>query len=220
MPARINPRDWDHLFRPNTPRRGGPLWAFANVLIASIIIGVFIVGITFAIQYNAERLATLQATQVAQATSQAQTAVTTQTAEAGQGDPATAPSPLLDGAVGVSTVIGNGGNVRSQPDLSPETVLGQVCPGDEVAILEQQSPAGALWYRVRVIAVAANPTCQPAQPFPVGREGWVNSTLLNPPSPVPANGATPPGGATDLPTPLDGLALHATPAFTSSLRPG
>lgn len=189
MPARMNPRDWDRLFRPNTPRRGGPLWAFTNVLIVGIIIGVFVFGLRFALQYNTERVELLQATQVAQSTAQAATAVATQTAEAGLNATAVAAeseqATLFAGASGMGNVIGNGGNLRSEPVIAPETVLGQVCPGDEVALLEEQSVGTAPWYRIRVVELSTAPECQPARRIPVGNEGWISSTLIGSLRPVP-----------------------------------
>jgi len=186
LPARTNPRDWDRLFRSNAPRRGGPIWAFANVLIAGIIIGVFVFGLRFALQYNTERVEMLQATQVAQSTAQAATAVATQTAEAGLSATAQAEqTTLFAGASGVGNVVGNGGNLRSEPVIAPETVLGQVCPGDQVAILEERSVGTAPWYRIRLVELATAPNCQPARRIPVGNEGWISSTLISSPGPVP-----------------------------------
>jgi endonuclease YncB( thermonuclease family) len=65
----------------------------------------------------------------------------------------------------------NGGNMRSEPRVAPDTVIGQICPGDQVAILEEQ----AGWLHFRLTTPAAE--CHPDH---VARstEGWASATLL------------------------------------------
>jgi hypothetical protein len=69
----------------------------------------------------------------------------------------------------------HGGNLRQSPQVAPANVIGQVCPGDQVALLDR--PASPGWLAVR-IAVRA-PDCDPTH-VPAGTEGWVSSTLLGP----------------------------------------
>ncbi|NJO06777.1 MAG: SH3 domain-containing protein [Chloroflexaceae bacterium] len=52
--------------------------------------------------------------------------------------------------------ISNGGNLRSEPRIAAENVLAQVCPGDEVEVLEQQERDDIGWVRVRVLLRAAD----------------------------------------------------------------
>jgi hypothetical protein len=97
----------------------------------------------------------------------------------------TAQEPPPDAPVGTVT---NGGNMRSEPRIAPETVIAQVCPSDQVEFLEQQGG----WYRIRVYATAADCVANRAA---AGTEGWVSATLLSQPSAaVPADGAQPGGG--------------------------
>jgi TolB protein len=79
------------------------------------------------------------------------------------------PAPL-------EAVVANGGNFRSEPRIAPETVLGQVCPGDSVKLLEQQDVAGMTWHRVQVQEATAD--CV-ASHISEGEEGWVSSVLLD-----------------------------------------
>lgn len=71
--------------------------------------------------------------------------------------------------------VANGGNLRSAPQVAGANVLGQVCPGDQVVILER---AGAgRWARVRVVVAAL--ACDPAR-VSSGAEGWLSTSLLGP----------------------------------------
>ncbi len=72
-------------------------------------------------------------------------------------------------------VVSNGGNLRTEPHIVPETVIAQVCPGDEVAILERTELYGHLWLYVRMVQLAAD--CVPDRAV-VDTEGWVSSTLV------------------------------------------
>ena len=44
MPSKIRPDDWDRLFAPNAPRRGGPLRALLTILITVIVIALLGAG--------------------------------------------------------------------------------------------------------------------------------------------------------------------------------
>lgn len=87
------------------------------------------------------------------------------------------PAPAI---LGRGTVLA-GGNLRSEPRIAPETVIGQICPGDEVEFLEQRTTANQdTWYRIRVTVSAG--VCTP-QRVSVGSQGWASATLLSPPQP-------------------------------------
>jgi hypothetical protein len=72
--------------------------------------------------------------------------------------------------------VQNGGNLRSEPALAPETVIGQVCPGDLVVVQEERQVGDIRWNRVVVDQVGS--TCH-ANRVPAGTEGWISSVLLN-----------------------------------------
>ena len=78
-------------------------------------------------------------------------------------------------ATGEALQVLNGGNMRREPRVAASNVIGQVCPGDQVALLERA--AGGAWVRVRVVVAA--PACDPAR-VPSGAEGWLNASLLGP----------------------------------------
>lgn len=188
MPARINPHDWDRLFRANRPPRGGPMAALVNILIIGVILGIFAGGTTFAIQYSSERNSLLQATQSAQSTEQALSAVATdatQTSEALLQETASAvTASLYAEAIGAGRVI-NPGNLRTEPVVVPETVAGQICIGDTIAFLEQRPIGADIWYRIRIITTPD--ACTPER-VPSGTVGWASSTLLSGLEPVPTPG--------------------------------
>ena len=191
MPSKIRPRDWDYYFGTNAPRRGGPLRALSNVLIFGLVLALLGAGGLFA-----ARSFETQRTQVRQ-TSQAQALLNTQilatrtagaqsTAEAAIAaqaqQEATAiaapPTPAVP-LIGVGSVVA-GGNLRREPVVSPDTVLGLIYPGDEVAFLDQQNAGGGLWYLIRVTRVGPART---GDGVSEGTEGWASSTLLSPPAP-------------------------------------
>jgi len=89
----------------------------------------------------------------------------TATAQAGATVPATstpAPEPI-------GRVIGTA-NLRSEPRVAPETVLGVLEAGDRVVVLETQTVADQAWHRIslRETSGALVP----------GTEGWINGALL------------------------------------------
>jgi hypothetical protein len=81
----------------------------------------------------------------------------------------------VDSAPAQTAQVINGGNLRSEPRVVSTTVIGQVCPGDQVAVLATQGTGAARWERVRVTRVAQQ--CDPAR-VPAGAEGWLSTTLL------------------------------------------
>lgn len=100
--------------------------------------------------------------------------------------------PEADTAAPQSSVT-NGGNLRSEPLVAPETVLAQVCPGDTVLVLEQVTD----WARIRMIALAAD--CVPERAS-LNSEGWLSVSLLTPVTP-PAPTAPPAPPAPTAPPP-------------------
>ncbi len=202
MPPKADPRDWDRLFRPNAPRRGGPLRALANLLFVGAGVGIFVGGTFFALRYGLERtrdnnIATAQAVETNNAmvngtrtaaaairaatgtavAIRASTVVTATTAT--QSATTTTPTTVV-AIIGRSKVL-KGGNLRKSTVVSPATVIGQVCPGDSVEVLEQTTVGGARWYRLRVTQIVdvCTPTTPP-QRVPANSLGWISSSLLAP----------------------------------------
>ncbi len=71
--------------------------------------------------------------------------------------------------------VGNGGNLRSAPTLDPANVLAQVCPGDRVELLAEQSDANLRWLQVRVVATGTDCVSTRAA---VGSTGWLADSLI------------------------------------------
>jgi Tol biopolymer transport system component len=76
--------------------------------------------------------------------------------------------------------VRNVGNLRSEPRLDPATVIAQVCPGDQVTILERRAAEDTDWVRVRVTEPSAE-DCGPER-AEAGAEGWIVSTLVSAPT--------------------------------------
>lgn len=198
MPSKIRLDDWDRLFAPNAPRRGGPLRALGNVLVAFVLVGLIMTGASFvqgqreqqqaAAAATAEAFATnvapgLTATAGPTATAAVQLTATRfsiQTAQALGPQAATPAIPQASLGLGIVT---SGGNLRSEPRIADETVVGLIWPGDEVAFVEQRQVGGQLWFRIQVIQAAAE---RGGEGVPPGADGWASATLLSLPTPVPA----------------------------------
>lgn len=186
MPPTISPNDWDRLFRSNAPRRGGPLRALANLLLIGAVIILLGGGSFIALRFGFAR-AQQSAAQTAESSQTRVAAVmATQTAQATAATAAAAPTTLPatptagpEQRIGRSAVTA-GGNLRSQPVLAPETVIGQICVGDQVDVLEQRDAGGGTWYRIRLTQATAD--CS-AQRVTIGSLGWASSTLLAPVTP-------------------------------------
>jgi hypothetical protein len=189
VPSKIRPGDWDYFFGPKAPRRGGPLRALSNLLIFGVVLALLGVGGVFALRSYGEQQTRVQQTAVAVATNnvielQARTARALSTREARtavaaqqQSTAAAAATPTVVAALGVGAVVA-GGNLRSEPRVAPETVIGLIFPGDEVAFLEQQSTEAGPWFRIRITRAA------PARgdgAVAEGAEGWASASLLSPP---------------------------------------
>ncbi len=89
--------------------------------------------------------------------------------------PAPAATPPPAETILARRVVGNGGNLRSEPHVVDETVLAQVCPWDEVDILATLEVEGHSWVRVRVVTTPRD--CH-EQRAAAGSEGWISATLL------------------------------------------
>jgi DNA-binding transcriptional regulator YdaS (Cro superfamily) len=187
MPPRVDPRDWDRLFRRGVPQRGGPLRALGVLLIVGATLGLLGGGAIFALRFGVERTrlnnaatATAAVTATAQAIASAtEAAARTATAQAALAavTPTSVPEPTAV-IIGRGSVLA-GGNLRSEPVVVPETVIGQVCPGDQIDFLEERVVGeNARWFRIVLTQLAAD--CTPER-APLGREGWVSSTLLSAP---------------------------------------
>lgn len=187
MPLKTDPRDWDRLFRQNAPRRGGPLRALANVLIFGVVLAILGGGgVLAARQIDVARQAAAE-TAVVQATFVAETLLgytattVSRTAEAAAAATAAATPTVVTETVIGRSVVTNSGNIRNEPAVLPETVIGQVCTDDQVELLEERViDDGSLWYRIRLTSVAGSCT---EQRVSLGSIGWVSSTLLAPPTP-------------------------------------
>lgn len=173
MPLKTDPNDWERLFAPNAPRRGGPLQVLGYTLIALILLATIGIGTGFALMRRDEQAATA----IANATMAAATLQPQQTAEA-QAATATADAKK-NTVIGLGSVL-QGGNVRTEPRVAPETLKGLTWPGDEIAVLEQRDVDGLRWYRVRITRVAAN---RGGEGMPVNSEGWVAASLVSEISP-------------------------------------
>jgi hypothetical protein len=187
VPAKIHPGDWDRLFAPNAPRRGGPLRALVNVLITIIVITLLGAGGAFAIRYRNDQIASQIATATAIAPTRA--AIQTQTADAIANATATrvasrtatavAGQPTPEPMIGVGTVA-SGGNLRQEPPNG--AVIGLIWPGDEITFLQEQQVGGQTWFRIRLVQPAAN---RGGEGVAAGTVGWASATLLSPPTPAP-----------------------------------
>src|SRR3954471_9935190 len=71
VPSKIRPDDWDRLFAPNAPRRGGPLRALVTILITVAVIALLGVGTVYGLNYRQERFAQAAATAVVRAPTEA-----------------------------------------------------------------------------------------------------------------------------------------------------
>jgi micrococcal nuclease len=119
-------------------------------------------------------------------------ATPTATTVAVQTTPTTPPAPITPPAptpVPADRTIVNGGNLRSAPQLAPETVIGQVCPGDQVVTLETQGE----WVRVRLLTPAAD--CADTRAA-AGSDGWVSDALTVVQAPHTAGTPAMPAGLT------------------------
>lgn len=186
MPSKIDPNDWDRLFAPGAPKRGGPLRVIGTTLVGLTLLAAIAVGATLAIGYRDRQMsaAASAATAYAVTAGPGLTATTAAFAAAEDRRSTTAtaaalgilatPSPVP--GIG-SGIIARNGNLRSEPRIAPETVRGLVWVGDTVTILERQAVGEQTWYRIKIVIPAPNRAAEGAAE---GSEGWVSATLLTP----------------------------------------
>jgi Bacterial SH3 domain len=188
VPSKIRPDDWDRLFAPNAPRRGGPLRALVNVLIVIVFIAILSGSIIYVLRLRDQRTASFYATSTAVAptvaaqrtsTAVAQTQATA-TVVARRTATAVARTPTAVPALGIGTVA-NGGNLREQPGVAGKAI-GLIWPGDQITFLEQGTAGGQIWFRVRVTKVADN---RGGDGVNAGTVGWAAASLLSQPTPAP-----------------------------------
>jgi hypothetical protein len=162
MSQKLHSSDWDRLFDPDAPRRRGPIALFITVTLVFCFLGIVMVGSGFGArkydQYVQARALTATPLWKEYFVQQTATAQAQQMAAAATTPPETR-----------STIV-NGGNVRSEPRIAPETVRGQVVPGDVVVMLETRAVEGATWHRVRVAETKGT--------LPAATEGWISEKLL------------------------------------------
>jgi hypothetical protein len=70
-------------------------------------------------------------------------------------------------------------NLRTDPRVADDTRQAILCPSDLVEYTAQRTVEDIVWYRVRVIQLAAD--CN-ARRAPVGTEGWASSNVVSAPS--------------------------------------
>lgn len=183
MRSRNRPEDWERLFAPDARRRGGPLRVFFNSIIGLLVLGV-IAGLVFGGVRLVERQRQLAEAQATAQTIMAEAATATRVAE----DQAAAATRVAATAIAAQTptaepILGNtqiarGGNLRTEPRIANDTVVGLVWPGDQVVLFEEREVDGQRWYRLRVEQVAEP---RGGNGVAAGTQGWVSALLLTPP---------------------------------------
>ena len=182
MPSKIRNDDWERLFGPNAPRRGGPLQVLSSVVITLVLLGVFFAGTQFLLQYREQQQVTARANATITAATMNPLATQTITARTATAQAliaartATA-QPTAVAGIGTGTVR-QGGNLRRDPIIDPGNIVGLIFPGDAIVFLEQRDVAGQTWYRVQVLEPAAD---RPQPGVSAGGEGWASSLLLSEP---------------------------------------
>ncbi len=89
------------------------------------------------------------------------------------------PSEALSDSDLPVAVVTHGGNLRSEPRIVPQTVIAQVCPGDQVVVLDERDTATGGWLQIRVTLTVVD--CVPDR-VGVYTEGWLSATLLSEPT--------------------------------------
>jgi hypothetical protein len=184
--------DWDRLYAPNAPKRGGPLRVLINIIIFALLLGALAVGAAWFIgerQQQAERLAATATAYVGTVVPQlTSVAGSTQTVEA-QGtatrlalrtataQAAVNPTGTPEPGIGSGEVV-RGGNLRREPRIAPENVVGLIYPGDRITFLERRAVGEQVWFRIRVDQPAAD---RSGEGVPAGAEGWASALLLSTP---------------------------------------
>ncbi|MEI8164858.1 MAG: DNA/RNA non-specific endonuclease [Chloroflexales bacterium] len=99
-----------------------------------------------------------------------------------------APSPSPVAAADRTATVTHGGNLRKEPRVAPATVIGQVCPGDQMTITRTSVVGQTTWAYGTISALA--PSCDPKR-VAAGTTGWLSLTLLALNSAAPATTAAP-----------------------------
>ena len=166
MPSKINPNDWDRLFAPNGPWRGGPLRTFMNIILTLVLLALLSGGAVFLLNVRAERVA--QAITATAAAAPTVATIRTATAQADLNATATLIAARAATAVAKPTPgaltasVANGGNVREAP-INGRPV-DQVRAGEVVQLLEKNQDSS--WFKVTYARNGQSIT------------GWISRTLL------------------------------------------
>lgn len=163
MPKPAHSSDWELFFGPRAPRRKGPIALFVTMTLLLCFVALLGVGTTF----GARRYEQYTVAQALTATPLWKEYYIQQTATA---QAKAAPTPAPTAPTSPAATVNAVGNLRSEPRIAPQTVLGQLAAGDQVAVLEQQAVANATWYRVRVQTTTGA--------LKAATEGWINGSLL------------------------------------------
>lgn len=166
MASKIRPDDWERLFTPNAPRRGGPLRTLINIVLAVVVLALLGAGGVWANGFRQQRAAQAIAT----ATSAAATAIPQRTAAAQAELNATATLVAARAATAeaqakpplLTASVSNGGNVREQP-ISGQPI-DQVQSGETVQLIGKTQDAS--WFRVTYTRDGKTIT------------GWISRSLL------------------------------------------
>lgn len=70
-------------------------------------------------------------------------------------------------------------NLRREPRIAEETIIGQICPGDTLVYLSAQQVGSEIWYQVRVTDIAQE--CSPSR-VASGTSGWAAASVIAQPS--------------------------------------
>lgn len=114
--------------------------------------------------------------------------------------PAPEPTPAGPTATPAMRTILRGGNLRSEPRLGDDTLLGLLWPGDRVAVYEQRAVGATSWLRVQLEQPAPG---RGGQGVAAGAGGWISALLLSPPpppTPTPGGPTAPPAAPQPRPT--------------------
>ena len=108
-------------------------------------------------------------------------------------------TPLPVSAADRTATIIHGGNLRREPRVAPQTVIGQVCPGDRMTVTRTSVEGQTTWAYGTLTTLAA--ACDPAR-VPTGTAGWLSMTLLKLEAASVAPTATPAAPAAPAATPV------------------
>jgi hypothetical protein len=179
VPPKIQASDWDRLFAPNAPRRGGPLQVLTYTSIVLVFIAAVGALLAFGVRYRdkqiAEQIATATAIAPTIAALQTQTAQALIELDAERTAIALALTPTAEPSIGVGEVTQTGNLRTSAPSGD---VIGLLAPGDKITFYQELLVGGDSWYRIRVSEGAAE---RPENAVAVGSEGWASAILLTAP---------------------------------------